>query len=766
MTLKTIMDNSLVTAINDVEGLPEFVHWRPGLYKIARVEESGFYAGLNLKGRDFKSLDELNRYMERLTAGGRPMPKAPPETPFEKAQALVYETIDAPRKKRIEKAREALAIYPGCADAWVILSEYEKDPKARKGMLEEAVRAGEIGLKDAGMAVGLTADRSERSPGERPQDESRDPSFWSTEARPYMRARLALAQLLYEEGEREKAIVEYRSMLELNPRDSQGIRYLLLSAYLEAGTDAADAEAAALVERTRDASSAWAYAKAYLLFKREGDTPASMAAGVRAYYANPLIPRVLSGEIRVPKRLPETYQYGEEDEAVIYGASAMGYWSAALGALPWLLAVVNRITGGLPTPFGTKAPSVRHRVDALWQVARAGARGVARDRHLVKALADHREFGAVWLTSNAFDDEMFRIGGVNPIHHVVMHSAIEEILDMPDTQDKGGDVPRAMRATVDSLVRAGLSRHEAVHLITFVYAFDWLLAAKDVRPFDVEAQTARLRYVGRLASGEVSPDAVLTTPSRNDPCPCGSGRKFKKCCGKTDNWPIPHVVALAREIGAGRGKVRSRQNLGLSSVMGDGKYAGLDELIKLPEGHPLVILENTAFVAEELMRQGREFQAYLAFRDNVELARTLADEDHLATALEDAVDALGGEAGFHSEVSQYACELARLVADPREASRLWGVAAEAFMMLDKMPQAGEALDRAMSAGRPHPFAVLVRARYLSNVDRHDGAAEAYREVIKGCASSTGREYQEMAEQARAELRQLERRKARKARPSS
>jgi len=23
------------------------------------------------------------------------------------------------------------------------------------------------------------------------------------------------------------------------------------------------------------------------------------------------------------------------------------------------------------------------------------------------------------------------------------------------------------------------------------------------------------------------------TPGRNDPCPCGSGRKFKSCCGRT-----------------------------------------------------------------------------------------------------------------------------------------------------------------------------------------------------------------------------------------
>ncbi len=24
-------------------------------------------------------------------------------------------------------------------------------------------------------------------------------------------------------------------------------------------------------------------------------------------------------------------------------------------------------------------------------------------------------------------------------------------------------------------------------------------------------------------------------PGRNDPCPCGSGKKYKKCCGRNEN---------------------------------------------------------------------------------------------------------------------------------------------------------------------------------------------------------------------------------------
>lgn len=37
-----------------------------------------------------------------------------------------------------------------------------------------------------------------------------------------------------------------------------------------------------------------------------------------------------------------------------------------------------------------------------------------------------------------------------------------------------------------------------------------------------------------VSGGEVSPKGETvrnTAPGRNDPCPCGSGKKYKKCCG-------------------------------------------------------------------------------------------------------------------------------------------------------------------------------------------------------------------------------------------
>lgn len=44
---------------------------------------------------------------------------------------------------------------------------------------------------------------------------------------------------------------------------------------------------------------------------------------------------------------------------------------------------------------------------------------------------------------------------------------------------------------------------------------------------EVEENVAQLMAL--VNKGE--PTAVASTPNRNDPCSCGSGKKYKKCCG-------------------------------------------------------------------------------------------------------------------------------------------------------------------------------------------------------------------------------------------
>lgn len=43
-----------------------------------------------------------------------------------------------------------------------------------------------------------------------------------------------------------------------------------------------------------------------------------------------------------------------------------------------------------------------------------------------------------------------------------------------------------------------------------------------------------IRAAERQAADTVGGDDVSSASGRNDPCPCGSGRKYKKCCGAPD----------------------------------------------------------------------------------------------------------------------------------------------------------------------------------------------------------------------------------------
>jgi preprotein translocase subunit SecA len=46
-----------------------------------------------------------------------------------------------------------------------------------------------------------------------------------------------------------------------------------------------------------------------------------------------------------------------------------------------------------------------------------------------------------------------------------------------------------------------------------------------------EKELAALQFVGGEASAPKQPVLATKKAGRNDPCPCGSGKKYKKCCG-------------------------------------------------------------------------------------------------------------------------------------------------------------------------------------------------------------------------------------------
>jgi hypothetical protein len=239
------------------------------------------------------------------------------DTPLGKAQALMYRAFEEPdEQKRIQLAKDALAICPDCADAYVLLAEHATSRKEALCLYEQGVAAGERALG---------AEAFERDAGH----------FWGIlESRPYMRARLGLAHALWTAGRRDEAVQHLQDMLRLNPGDNQGVRYTLAGFLLFLDRD--DDLAHLLQQYPEEGSAAWAYTRALLAFRQHGDTPQSRQSLQEARKTNKHVPAYLLGEKFPPHEQPDYYSPGAESEAVEYIGSFMAGWKSTPGAVAWL----------------------------------------------------------------------------------------------------------------------------------------------------------------------------------------------------------------------------------------------------------------------------------------------------------------------------------------------------------------------------------------------------------------------------------------------
>lgn len=274
--------------------------------------------GRLLEEQGFETIEEANAFLDELLASGGPPPARKPETPLEKAQALMYEAWGAESsRQRVRLARKALSISKDCADAYVLLAEETaRSPEEARDLYEAGVQAGERALGDEFFATNAGA-------------------FWGIlETRSYMRAREGLAMALWALGEHAEAIAHYQEMLRLNPNDNQGIRYQLLYCLLD---EDRDGEAEKLLkDYADDVSAVWQYTQALLLFGREGASRKAAAHLKKALKYNPHVPEYLLGRRRITAELPPYMGMGDETEAAHYFAEAVHLWLRQEGALEWL----------------------------------------------------------------------------------------------------------------------------------------------------------------------------------------------------------------------------------------------------------------------------------------------------------------------------------------------------------------------------------------------------------------------------------------------
>ncbi|MEM6782458.1 MAG: tetratricopeptide repeat protein, partial [Bacteroidota bacterium] len=154
------------------------------------------------------------------------------------AQDRIYDGWDLLAQRRLDQAgkafRKALAANPLLADAHNGLATIAEARGDWDAALDHRRRAYEL----ARAALGTEAPHAYMWWGE-------------LETRPYMRAREGLAWVLWQTGAYAEAAESYAALLDLNPGDNQGARYLVGPLFLLAGD----------TERARDAYRT--YAKAY-----------------------------------------------------------------------------------------------------------------------------------------------------------------------------------------------------------------------------------------------------------------------------------------------------------------------------------------------------------------------------------------------------------------------------------------------------------------------------------------------------------------------
>lgn len=272
----------------------------------------------DLKEKNFGSLEEANKYIEEKYSGKDPEFDDTKLSSEEKAMDLIYDAWESVSvKKRISLAEKAIKLDENCADAYKILAEFKANsPNEAIELYQKAIEAGKKSIgKDFEEYKG---------------------HFWGFhETRPFMRALAGYSDILWATGEKSKSIEIIKEMLELNPNDNQGMRYILLIRLLILNRLL---EAEKLYDDYDDDYSVqWHYTKAYLYFCKRSKQLYANKALKEAMMFNPYVPFYLFGLNELPKEMPEYVGVGDENEAIVYVTDAMELWANNMKATKWFV---------------------------------------------------------------------------------------------------------------------------------------------------------------------------------------------------------------------------------------------------------------------------------------------------------------------------------------------------------------------------------------------------------------------------------------------
>lgn len=275
-----------------------------------------------IEGEQFGSIEEANRRLAELTKDGRLSQRArawKQDDPKWRAQQLAYDALEVDNlPDALRLTTEAIRLDPDCTDAQ---------------RLQVSVAGGDAASKIRLMREVVA--RAERNFGEQFFQDTMGRFWGDVKTRPYLRAKLHLAELLAENGEEAEAIEVYQRIMELNAGDNLGARYRLLGLLL---ANKRSGEALQLLDRkpaeeTVMGACAWARVLACWL---AGDGENAAAALVRARRVNPYMESYAAGRRPIPRESPDYYTPGQETEAQVFAREQGFAWQRHPEAQRWL----------------------------------------------------------------------------------------------------------------------------------------------------------------------------------------------------------------------------------------------------------------------------------------------------------------------------------------------------------------------------------------------------------------------------------------------
>ena len=150
-------------------------------------------------------------------------------------------------------------------------------------------------------------------------------NFWAIpETRTFMGCLFEQTLLFWQNNEKDKAISQLKYVLKLNPRDDQGVRYVLLAYLLE--LDMLEDAQSLMMNYGDDYSTYWSFCELLLDIKKQEDSAIIEMEFGMCVECNEFVVPYLIGDEKIPSDAVRSYDDGDRNEAIFYVQSAGDAW--------------------------------------------------------------------------------------------------------------------------------------------------------------------------------------------------------------------------------------------------------------------------------------------------------------------------------------------------------------------------------------------------------------------------------------------------------